>query len=182
MLKKVIIIILILTAIFIYTSNNVYAIDEAISEGDGFLSAATENPIDNNELKKTSDYLFNIVFAIGVVLAVAIGTVIGIQFIIGSVDEKAKIKETLIPYVIGVFVVFASLTIWKIAITIGETVSPTPSVSSSTSSSSPSSEVGYCPYCGQELLPGQMESLREGSGSVLCRNPACRETIDRYVF
>ncbi len=177
MLKKVIIIILVLTAAVMYMNNSVYAIDEVISQGDNFLSTANSNPIDNGALEETSDYIFNILFTIAIVLAVAIGMVIGIQFIMGSVDEKAKIKETLIPYVVGVFVVFASLTIWKIAITIGETVSPTPSVPSS-----PSSEVGSCPYCGQELLPSQMESLREGSGSVVCRNPACRKTIDRYVL
>jgi len=45
--------------------------------------------------------------------------IIGIQFIIGSVDEKAKIKETLVPYVIGVFIIFSAFGIWKIVMSIG---------------------------------------------------------------
>ena len=45
--------------------------------------------------------------------------IIGIQFIVGSVDEKAKIKETLVPYVIGVFIIFSAFGIWKIVMSIG---------------------------------------------------------------
>ena len=52
--------------------------------------------------------------------------VIGIQFIVASVDEKAKIKETLVPYIVGVFIIFSAFTVWKIAIGIGNKVSPTP--------------------------------------------------------
>lgn len=103
------------------------AMDDIISQGDGFLAARNSDvPIDEDKLAETSDYIYNILFAIAVVLAIAIGMIIGIQFLIGSVEEQAKIKETLVPYVIGVFVVFSAFTIWKIVVKIGDKAMPTP--------------------------------------------------------
>lgn len=43
---------------------------------------------------------------IGVVIAVVILIVIGIKYMLGSVEEKANYKQTLIPYVIGAFLLF----------------------------------------------------------------------------
>ena len=126
MLKKCIIIILIILLALTYLSNKTYAMDNIISGGDSFIDAAGKTSvIDEKELSETSNYIYNILFTIAVVLAFAIGMVIGIQFIIGGVAEQAKIKETLVPYVIGVFIVFAAFTIWKIAINIGNEATST---------------------------------------------------------
>ena len=126
MLKKCIIIILIILLALTYLSNKTYAMDNIISGGDSFIDAAgNTSVIDEQELSETSNYIYNILFTIAVVLAFAIGMVIGIQFIIGGVAEQAKIKETLVPYVIGVFIVFAAFTIWKIAVNIGNSIENT---------------------------------------------------------
>lgn len=125
MLKKLMIIILMAFITIAFIPNMIYAIDmdNIMSSGDKFLGAANNNAVINEQaLHETSDSVYNILFTIAVVLAVAIGMVIGIQFMIGSADEKAKIKETLIPYVIGVFIVFASFAIWKIVVSIGNDV------------------------------------------------------------
>lgn len=45
-----------------------------------------------------------------------VGTVIGIQFMVASAEDKAKVKEALIPYIIGCAVIFGSFTIWSIAV------------------------------------------------------------------
>ena len=37
----------------------------------------------------------------------------------GSVEEKAEVKETLVPFIVGCVVVFAAFAIWKIFILIG---------------------------------------------------------------
>ncbi len=114
-----------------YSINEVHAWDDVISAGDEFLHQGSgEEKIDTTAVQETSNYIYNILFTLAVVLSVAIGLVIGIQFMMGSVDEKAKIKETLIPYVIGVFVVFASFTIWKVVVELGNDISPTASVES----------------------------------------------------
>lgn len=122
-LGKITILILLMLIIHICLPNMTYAMDNVISGGDGFIAARdNKSPIDEEALKTTSDYIYNILFTIAVVLAVAIGMVIGIQFMLGSAEEQAKVKETLVPYVIGVFVVFASFTIWKIVVNIGNDI------------------------------------------------------------
>jgi len=137
-LGKIAIMMLALILITICNSNSVLAMDETITQADGFLGAANESPIDQEALKSTSDYVYNVLFTIAVVLAFAVGMIIGIKFMFGSVEEQAKVKETLVPYVIGVFVVFASFTIWKIVVSIGEEVSPTTYISANNSQESSS--------------------------------------------
>lgn len=66
----------------------------------------------------TSDFVYNLLLAVAIIVAVVIGMVIGIQFMMAGVDEKAKIKEQLMPYAVGCVVVFGAFGIWKLAVTI----------------------------------------------------------------
>lgn len=43
----------------------------------------------------------------GTIVSVAALIVIGIKYMIGSVEEKAQYKKTMMPYVIGAIIVFA---------------------------------------------------------------------------
>ena len=43
----------------------------------------------------------------------------GIKLIKEAVEEKAKIKELMVPYIVGCIVMFSAFTIWKIVVTIG---------------------------------------------------------------
>ena len=52
-------------------------------------------------------------------VAVVVGMVLGIQFMAASADEKAKVKEALMPFVVGCIIVFGAFTIWKIAVNLG---------------------------------------------------------------
>lgn len=127
-IKKILIIfIAILIISFTYLPKQTYAIDEIIDSGSNFISIGQSEttPIEEQALADTSSYIYGVLFAIGLVIAVAVGMIIGIQFITGSIDEKAKIKETLIPYFVGVFILFAAFSIWKIAIKIGNDVEQT---------------------------------------------------------
>lgn len=123
MLKKIIIIMILIIAIAIYLPNKTIAMSNMIDSGKEFINLGQkEEPINKGNLQNTSNDIYNILFTIAVVIAFAVGMVIGIQFMLASVDEKAKIKETLIPYVIGVFIVFAAFGIWKIVVGIGNEV------------------------------------------------------------
>lgn len=116
-------VILILNSLQIKTHVHAFNIIEGADE---FLTKRyTEEEIDTDALQTTSNNIYNILLAIGIVIAVAVGMVIGIQFMIGSVEEKAKIKETIIPYIIGVTIIFSGFTIWKIVVNIGNEVAPT---------------------------------------------------------
>ena len=49
--------------------------------------------------------------AIGSIVAVAILVVLGIKYMIGSAEEKAEYKKTMIPYLIGAVLIFAASNI-----------------------------------------------------------------------
>lgn len=58
----------------------------------------------------------------GIAVAIIIGLVLGIQFMAGSVEQKAKVKDSLIPYIVGCVVIFGAFGIWKIVLTVLEGV------------------------------------------------------------
>lgn len=96
------------------------AIDDVVSDGDSFLDHASspDTVINITELSDFSGDVYNLILSIGMVVAVVVGSILGIKFMISSVDEKAKIKETLIVYGIGCAVLFGAFTIWKIVMAI----------------------------------------------------------------
>ena len=85
--------------------------DSFITTGEGQTA-----PISDSDLKSLTDSLYNILLIIGVVVAAIVGIILCIQFITGSVDQKSKIKESLIPYIVGCIVIFGAFGIWKLAI------------------------------------------------------------------
>ncbi len=62
--------------------------------------------------------IYDTVFSLGVVTTVIVGAIIGIKFMIASAEDKAKVKESLVPYTIGCVVIFGAFGIWKICIEI----------------------------------------------------------------
>lgn len=97
--------------------------DSIISGANDFISTGEQevkngNTIEQGELVNTSNDIYNIVLAIAMVVAVAVGIVLGIKFMTSGVDEQAKIKEMLVPYVAGCIVVFGSIGIWKLAVNV----------------------------------------------------------------
>ena len=58
--------------------------------------------------------IYNILLYIGIAASVIVGAILGIKIMIASADEKAKVKEALVPYIIGCFVIFGAFGIWKL--------------------------------------------------------------------
>ena len=85
---------------------------------DGVEDGKNHPTLDDTSLQQLSDTLYNALLVIAIIVAVIIGLVIGIQFMTGSVAQKAKIKETLIPYIAGCVVIFGAFGIWKMVVTI----------------------------------------------------------------
>ncbi len=116
--------VVLLTSIFI--DNIVYAensgLSQIISGGDEFMEKGSTSSgiiFDKEKMKNTSNTIANILIAIGTVIAVIVSSILGIKFMIGSVEEKAQIKEALVPFIIGCIVIFGAFTIWKIFVNIG---------------------------------------------------------------
>lgn len=127
-INKLLVIILAFFCIFSLVSTNVYAtsISDIFTKGDNFINkgqTSSRNPISEGTMKNMSEILYNTLLVIAIVVAVIIGLVIGIKFMTGSVEEKAKVKETVIAYVAGCIVVFGAFTIWKVLVTILQSAS-----------------------------------------------------------
>ncbi len=93
------------------------SIDEVIKSGDKFISGG-EVLVDKSKLNEKQSFIFNSLLSVGVVLTVIIGGFLGIKFMLASAEDKAEIKQMIIPYVIGCIVIYGAFGIWKIIITI----------------------------------------------------------------
>lgn len=104
---------------FAYATDSDFTSGGIISGADDFIKDANTNlPIEDTSLQKVSSSIYNILLIIGIVIAVIVGVVLGIQFMTGSVSQKSKVKESLIPYIAGCIVIFGAFGIWKLVVTI----------------------------------------------------------------
>lgn len=126
MKRKMIFIVILLFAILMQcllpSTVQAIGISDVVSGGDSFIEAGkNENVVLKTEtLKNTSNVVYNTLLIIGMGVAVIVSGILGIKFMIGSVEEKAQIKDALVPFIIGCIVVFGAFGIWKIAINIGK--------------------------------------------------------------
>lgn len=60
----------------------------------------------SEKLVNKANVLFSSIRNIGIILSVIILIVIGIKYMLGSVEEKAEYKKTLLPYIVGAFLLF----------------------------------------------------------------------------
>ena len=88
----------------------------------GVCEAATATPFDNPDAWKPTieddkDFtakagkLLAVINAVGIIISVVILAVLGIKFMMGSVEEKATYKKDFIPYLIGIFMLAMATTL-----------------------------------------------------------------------
>jgi hypothetical protein len=125
-MKKILIKSLFILLIFVLLfgiNSKVYASD-IISKGKDFIGQANADEanisITGENLSNLSDTLSTILLSAGIVIAVIVATILGIQFMMGGAEGQAKVKEMLVPFVVGCIVVFGAFGIWKIALSIGK--------------------------------------------------------------
>ena len=75
--------------------------------------------MNSSGIKEASDTIYNILLGAGILIVLVIGSVLGIKFMLSSAEDKAKLKEALIPYIVGSIIIFGAFGIWKIVITLG---------------------------------------------------------------
>lgn len=122
-LMKILIILIFLQMVNIPTVKASSFWDDVFQSGNDFIDkgknqAESENVINEEQLRDTNSDIYNVLLAIGVVLSVIIGGVLGIQIMWGSIEQQVKAKEMLMPYVAGCSVIFGAFTIWKLCLKI----------------------------------------------------------------
>lgn len=94
------------------------SLDDVMNNGNSFLNAGSESStmIDQNDLKSLSNFISGVLLTIAIGITVITGAIMGLNFITQSIEEKAKVKESMVPWVIGIIVSFGAFTIWEVAI------------------------------------------------------------------
>ncbi len=64
-----------------------------------------------DSINSIGNQVIQIVSTIGSIASVIVLVVLGIKYMMGSAEEKAEYKKTLLPYIIGAAFVFAASTI-----------------------------------------------------------------------
>ena len=98
---KIIATIILLIGLIILIHNTAYA---SFSIGD--LNQYVDSTTTSTKFDEKLNIIFFAVRIIGRTLSVIILSVIGIKYMLGSIEEKAEYKKTLIPYIIGAFLLF----------------------------------------------------------------------------
>jgi type IV secretory pathway VirB2 component (pilin) len=62
---------------------------------------------------------------VGVAVSVITLVVLGIKYMVGSIEEKAEYKKSMIPYLIGAFLVFGISTVLSIIMEFTNEIFPT---------------------------------------------------------
>ena len=97
--------------------SNAFSLDDIIDAGKSFESAgstSTATGVDGSQLKPLSNMVSNVLLTIAVGVTLISAVVMGINFTIQSVEDKAKIKESMVPWIIGIFISFGAYGIWNI--------------------------------------------------------------------
>lgn len=102
MMKRKIIIIICLILFISMQCTIIYAEDLGL----GPLTQYRGTNHDSPTLESMANNLLGIIRLIGVIASVVILIIIGIKYMMGSVEEKSTYKQTLKPYIIGAFILF----------------------------------------------------------------------------
>lgn len=69
---------------------------------------ANQNVNGTTEMTEIGGQIIGILQTIGVILSIIILIVLGIKYMMGSAEEKAEYKKTMIPYIVGAVFIFAA--------------------------------------------------------------------------
>lgn len=107
--------------IILLLSQNVFALGEIFLTADDWLDTGsnhTNTTMDTENLRKISGDLYNIFLAAATGVAVIVGAILGIQFMTAGIEKKVEVKQALFPYLVSCVIVFGSMGIWKLIVTI----------------------------------------------------------------
>ena len=116
----------IIIAIFCINNKAVYA-DTSVS---GIFSSAKSfieqgksgSTVDTGVIAKDLGGIGQVFLVIGLGVAVGVGMYLGFKYMMSGADEKAKVKERLIYYVIATVLLVSAVGITKIIVSIGDSI------------------------------------------------------------
>lgn len=67
-----------------------------------------------SDMTNLAGKIIGVIQILGIIVAVVVLLVLGIKYMVGSAEEKAEYKKTMMPYVVGALLIFAASTIVNI--------------------------------------------------------------------
>ena len=113
--------VLVLMAIIVSMASTIVLADGEVTPKD-ITKAGADASITTGTIDKAGKNIVSILQAVGVVLSVVMLIVIGIKYMMGSAEEKAEYKKTLLPYIIGAVFIFAASTIASVIFNFANTL------------------------------------------------------------
>lgn len=75
-----------------------------------------------DQIANAGNIIIGLLRGAGTVLSVIVIAVIGIRYMLGSVEEKATYKQSMLPYLIGAILVFGITTVLPVIIAIANSI------------------------------------------------------------
>lgn len=107
-MSKIVSIVLIAMILISVTTNVMAAMEYGLSPDNVTGQNATVN---TTGLTSMGQNIVRVLGTIGIVVSVVVLIILGIKYMMGSAEEKAEYKKTLIPYVIGAALIFGASSI-----------------------------------------------------------------------
>ena len=119
MQSKILKLIAIISVFIIVSVFPVKVFSSWVDDADNFLeSAGNSITVDKDQLTSASDEIYNTLTSIGMIVAVIVGMILGITYMMTGAVDKAKVKESIMPYLWGCIVIFGAFGIWKLVINV----------------------------------------------------------------
>ena len=109
---KIISTILLAVMLIATIAGTVYAKPDIITVINGVENGGQN--VNGTAIQNIGGNVVTIVQVVGIVIAIVILLVIGIKYMIGSAEEKAEYKKTMIPYIVGAVLIFAGTSIVRV--------------------------------------------------------------------
>lgn len=77
----------------------------------GSFGTGSIDPSQTSIIQGMGGQIIGVVRTVGVLVAVVILLILGIKYMVGSAEEKADYKKSMIPYIVGAVLIFAASTI-----------------------------------------------------------------------
>ena len=101
--------------------DNVTFVD-VLQNVDSYVPSDTVTGSDAQKITEKASFILTIITNVGIVLAILMSAILGIKYMLGSLEEKAEYKKDLLPYFIGSILLFGVCTIVKVLQTLGQSI------------------------------------------------------------
>lgn len=102
--------------------NNIVFAKEDVISNPGYFDPSKSEMGDTTELEQKTGVVLGVINVVGILISVISLMVMGIKYMLGSIEEKAEYKKTMGIYLLGAFLVFSMTTIPNILYKIGTSI------------------------------------------------------------